>query len=101
MWGDKIEFLEDIADTQSFVPQALENAPPYYDWMRPYMEGFFMLSGCRTYGMGANPISMSDILAYIQIYTPYNPHQFIRYIKRMDNAYLTTVSKKQEQERGK
>jgi hypothetical protein len=101
MWGDKVEFLEEIAATNTFTPQALEKAPPYYEWMHPYMEGFFMLSSCRTYGMGANPLSMSDILAYIQIYNPYNPLQFIRYIKRMDNAYLDAQSKKQEQERGK
>ena len=60
-----------------------------------------MLSGCRTYGMGANPISMSDIAAYIQLYNPYDPYEFIRYIKRMDTAYLEAIAQKQEQERGK
>jgi hypothetical protein len=64
--------------------------------MKEYIEGFFTLSSCRTYGMAMNPISFADIAAYMMVFPPLDKYRFVKYIKQMDNAFITTVQKQQE-----
>lgn len=47
--------------------------------------------------MGPNPIQLTEILAYIQLYGSSDNDVLVRYVLKMDEAYLTTKAKKQQQ----
>lgn len=80
------------------TPQALENRPEFFDWMREYFDAFDILSATRTYSMGPNPISLSEMLAYLSIYGSDDPHRLIQYVLKMDSAYLTAHTEKAKRE---
>lgn len=80
------------------TPQALQNKPEFFDWMREYIDAFDVLSATRTYGMGPSPISLSEMLAYLSIYGSDDPHRLIRYVLKMDSAYLAAHTEKAKRE---
>ena len=56
-----------------------------------YIEAFYSLSSKRSVGFSAeNPISTSDIVAYLQLYPTDNVNLFVYLIEQMDIEYLNT-----------
>ena len=62
--------------------------------MAEYVRAFGLMSAARTYGMSPNPISLSDLVAYTQIYEVDDLEEFIHLIQTMDKVYLKKVSEK-------
>jgi len=59
-----------------------------------YFEAFYYLSSKRTVGFSAeNPISVSDIVAYLQLYPTDNLDLFMCLLQEMDDEYLKVRSK--------
>ena len=46
--------------------------------------------------MAANPISIHDILAFLEIYPWHDPDRFFRYICHLDDTYLSEKAKQDE-----
>lgn len=68
--------------------------------MAEFLRAFDLLSSTRQYGMGPNPIQLSQILAYIQLYgCGEETETFVEYLMRMDTAYLEAHAQKQERKR--
>ena len=67
--------------------------------MKEFVEGFNVLHGTRQMGMGMNPITLTEMLAYLEIYGSDDPHTFIKYILAMDDAYIDASVKKAEREK--
>lgn len=97
-WGDKTEFLEDLEDS-GMSPKALENKPEIHTWMIEYIDAFEVLNQTRSYGMAPNPISLTEILAYLQLYGSSDAASFVKYILAMDEAFLSATSKRLEREK--
>ena len=56
-----------------------------------YLNAFYMLSTRRTIGFSSeNPISMADIIAYLQVYPTDDVDLFMHLISQMDIEYITT-----------
>lgn len=92
-WGDRLEFLKDI-EADGTTPQALETKPVIHFWMIEYITAFELLNKTRTAGMAANPISLCEILAYLQLYGASDTEAFIRYIVEMDASFLAAIEAK-------
>lgn len=99
-WGDSLEFLEEVANAGG-DPPALRNRPDKDPWMQEYLTAFSILNQTRSYGMGPNPITLTELLAYIKVYEPLDQVQFIGYILLMDATYLGAKSKRAEREKKK
>jgi len=69
-------------------PPALEKKPELYDWMREYLSAFYTLNNTRQYGFGPNPITLTEMSAYLQLYGASDPESFIEYLMKMDEAFL-------------
>lgn len=67
--------------------------------MREYLQAFKILNRTRQYGMGANPISLVEIKAYLDLYGASDEEAFIEYILRMDAVYLDVMAKKKPAEK--
>ncbi|AAX84917.1 hypothetical protein [Xanthomonas phage Xp15] len=67
-----------------------------YSWMTEYLLAFQVLNQTRQVGFSANPIPISEILAYIQVYGASDPKTLVDYILEMDGAYLEMRAKKAE-----
>ena len=65
--------------------------------MKEYLQAFNVLSSTRQYGMGPNPIQLTEILAYLKLFGSSDYRTLIKYVLKMDEAYLTGKAKKQEQ----
>jgi len=61
--------------------------------MHEYLKGYNVLSSCRSIGFGLNPISMSDIMAYLALFPTYDIEAFVMVVKELDHYEL---SKKEE-----
>lgn len=67
--------------------------------MREYIKAFEILNQTRQYGMGPNPIQLSEILAYLKLYGTDDQPAFIEYILKMDAASLTVKAQQAERKR--
>ena len=64
------------------------------------MNAFNVLSSRRTSGMaGANPISFTEIVAYLTVYHWFDPDLFVRYVIALDNTFLKYQYDKYEHNR--
>lgn len=97
-WGDKLDFLEELEES-GLTPKALENRPVMHEWMKEYTTGFSILSSTRQYGMGPNPIQLSEILAYLKLYGAEDMEAFIENILLMDASFLSVKAQKAEREK--
>lgn len=59
-----------------------------------YIKAFNTLHNCRSVGMGANPILLTEIECYIRLYNVLRPLEFIRVIKAMDLEFLKYEERK-------
>jgi hypothetical protein len=80
-------------------PRALETRPRVHQWMEEYITAFNVLNDTRTAGMAPNPISLSEILAYLKLYGASDTGEFVAYIMAMDSAFLSAQLKKAEREK--
>jgi len=90
--------LEELEDAGKRA-KALENKPDIEDDMKEYVEAFGILSTQRSVGMGPNPISLADILAYLQIYGATCIEEFMFHILAMDSTFLVKLAEKREREK--
>lgn len=88
-------------DTGDFVPKALQIRPVVQYWMPEYIEAFKVLSGRRTVGMSPNPISLSEIVTYANLYELDDIEDFIYCVSEMDDCYLIKMAEQQERKRSK
>lgn len=79
---------------------ALETKPALHSDLAADYEAFVVLSSCRPVsGMGISPIPLTDILAYMNMFSIHKysqRHEFLRRIKILDNTWLSFQSKKTE-----
>jgi hypothetical protein len=66
--------------------------------MREYTDAFDILSNTRQSGMAPNPIPLTEVLAYLQLYGADDTEAFITYIQAMDLTFLDTLAKKAERD---
>lgn len=69
-------------------PPALEKKPELHEWMREYLSAFYILNSTRQYGFGPNPITLTEMSAYLQLYGASDPESFIEYVLKMDEEFL-------------
>lgn len=103
-WGAQREFLEDMARRDGAEPKALSNRVEVSPVLSFYYEAFIVLSSSRTVGMATNPIPLSEMLAYCDLYglDGDERHDFVYLIQSLDREYLNWVmdqSKKKSRER--
>jgi hypothetical protein len=60
--------LEKIAEATGKAPPALERRPGIFGLAKEIVEAYNVLAGKRTAGMIPNPIQLSEIVAYVQLY---------------------------------
>ena len=69
--------------------------------MMEYLKGFDTLNATRQFGMGPNPIQLSEILAYLQVFETDDVEVFIHYLLLMDQSFLGAQAEKQKRENPK
>lgn len=65
--------------------------------MQEYLAGFYTLNATRQYGFGPNPITLTEIGTYLQLYGASDPAAFIDHVLAMDVAFLTIKAELAEQ----
>ena len=91
-WGKHIKALEARYKSTGVQAKPLRERPRLKreDWR--YLEAFETVAASRQVGMaGACPVTLQDILAYLEIFRVEEAHQrakFTRLIQAMDGAYL-------------
>lgn len=83
-WGPREDFLAGSTLKTGIIPPALLNRPTLEDGDEEYVTAFMMLNTRRSSGMGPNPISLTEILAYVQLYEVNEPETFVRVMVEMD-----------------
>lgn len=66
--------------------------------MKEYIKAFNTLSSTRQYGMGPNPITLTEILAYLTIWDVDDRDEFIHHMLAMDSAFLDAKARKAERD---
>lgn len=75
---------------EDYTPVALENAPEQYEWMLEYLDAFEHLHRSRSFSEhGPNPISILDMRALIDLIGASDTDEFLDFIRKMDDVYLT------------
>ncbi len=72
------------------TPQALLDAPLMFGLAREITDAYNILASRRTFGMAPNPIQLSDIMAFIQVFGPptVGLDLFVELLGVMDIKYL-------------
>ena len=87
--------LYEIETATGVTPKALLDAPNLHGTAKELTNAYLTLSKGRSVGFAANPIPLSEQLAYIQLFgMPSIPVDiFVHLIGVMDNKYLELSSK--------
>lgn len=95
-WGPREEDLHQRYEDTGEEPLALVNKPEIPFHLFEYSKAFWLLNTRRQIGMTLNPISLVDILAYIQIFgTPEDDvERFLSLVIKQDAEYLKLKSTK-------
>jgi hypothetical protein len=93
-WGPQLEKLEKIELETGRTPSALRDRPILDGLAAEVANAYNMLASRRTSGMAANPISLSEISAWIQIFgEPTVPViAFVELIGTVDQKFLELCS---------
>ena len=91
-WGEKAEWLAEIARQTEHLPAALRTKPDVHEFLEPYCEAFLVLMPCRQAGWGLGLIPLSEIRAYVTLFEVKDVECFVRLIRAMDRAYLEAVN---------
>ncbi len=76
--------------------KAIETYPSVPEVFQEYCTAFVLLSSRRTVGIGPNPITLTDIKSYIDLYgvPNYGVSAFVEMISKMDAEYISLTTKK-------
>ena len=75
---------------------ALRNRPEVHSFLYSYWEAFFALSRSRSVGFAVNPVSIADIVAYMElkgIFDPEEREDFLHFMQEMDAEFLAWANK--------
>lgn len=64
--------------------------------MAEYVEAFQLLTNKRSSGLGLNPITLSDMHAYVALVSCSDLAIFLRMISLMDETFMEEMAKKQK-----
>jgi hypothetical protein len=96
-WGKYITTLLEIQRTTGNTPRALRDRPALRAPYRHLLEAFYELSAGRSYGEVPQPLTLSDIRAYCEMFgisaLP-ERERFFRAIRHLDVVYLREVTRK-------
>jgi len=83
-----------------FVP-ALENKPTLPLYLIEYISAFEILNDRRSHsGFGPLPIQLSEIKAYLDIFSTDDVERFIRHVSSLDNKWLEIALKREDEDGG-
>lgn len=92
-----MEHLRDMAeDDPENLPAALEKEPPLTLSQSQLLDAFMRLSGHRTVGMAANPITVTDALAFADVAGFDDKMRFLTVIRKCDEVFLQYSLEQQE-----
>lgn len=102
-WGAEVKTLLEIQQQTGRTPKALQERPT----LRPenlgiYQDFVFLQSGRCAGFSGPNPISVADMVAYLQVFpigSAERRARWMRLVRRIDSAVLDRIYDKQAQER--
>lgn len=85
------------------IPDRVANAPRLMPGLELYLNAFFDLDSERTHGFSLSPIPWSAIFRYGKAYgfDKEQQEELIYFVRKLDQAHLNRLSKKQEAENGK
>ena len=101
MWGDKIEFLERVAEEDGVLPKALQSRPELEEHLLFVWSAFQTVSTDRPVGLGLAPIPFSAIDRFARRYGIVDIDEFDRLhrlIGQLDRALLDDEKADQERE---
>lgn len=75
------------------TPKALENRPDIHPWMHEYLDAFTILGNSRDFGFSANPIRLSEIVAYTKLFGCSDVSLFVTIIQHLDRIYFEHINK--------
>lgn len=95
-WGPKVKKLVEIEQASGKTLDALNEVPVTYGLERELVLAYNFLASRRSVGFTANPIPLTEIQSYIQIFgPPIMPMDvFIDLLGMMDMEYLSKVTPK-------
>lgn len=78
-------------------PERIANAPELTNGLQVYLQAFFDLDAERTHALALTPIPWTSINAYSKAYgfDEEQTEDLLYLIRKMDNAHLARLSKKQ------
>ena len=104
-WGPHEESLLNRWNKTGIIPQSLENKPDIEDVdLQNILDGFLQLNRARSAGWSANPLSITDIVTWLDfnLIDEYEDRQRYYYIfSALDMAYIEFVNKKNKRKKGK
>lgn len=84
-------------ELQGHEPKALVNKPEIPEYLVFFVSSFYSLSERRSYGFSApNPISMSDIKSYMDLYPSHDNDLFLHIMTEMDDEYIKIKTEKRQ-----
>lgn len=94
-----MDYLLDLAaENPEHIPEPLLDQPTLPEASAATLQAFLDLSQCRSMGYSApNPITASDILAYIQINPICEPRRFFALVRSLDSVFLAWAEKQAAQ----
>lgn len=95
-WGDKVDFLEEVASKTGEIPAALLNRPKRWIWLEEYLNAFDILSSGRSIGFSRNPITFLEIVTYAQIYDVEDFDSFCLLIQHLDREFLEYLASQEK-----
>lgn len=78
-------------------PLALLNRPDLPDYLLEYINAFDLLTTRRSVGLAVNPISLSEIAKYIEIFGCTEPDVFFLHIIKMDLEFMKMVTESKDE----
>jgi len=93
IWGQDVDFLQKRIEAGQRAP-ALENRPSLYEDLDDVWDLFWQLHGCRQYGVGPCPLSVTDIVNLLDLcqITGEQKMEYFQLIKIMDRTWLSWAS---------
>ena len=89
-----MKFLQDVAKDTGETPKALKDRPTLRDDLAHLMESFFELSAQRLVGETAQPLQISEVLAYVELLgidSPIERERLFTMVRKLDAVFLEHV----------
>jgi len=83
------------------IPDRILNAPQLSQCLEFFFDSFWVLSTCRSVGMGVGPIPVTAIMEYGRFHNCNDDlmHDLIHYVMTLDQIYIEYVSNKTKDEK--